>query len=672
MRRFAPTLLVLGACNSGVQPTATTTSTPAPAVILPVAPEPVTKGIPHGSQIIDVAVTDDGDAAITFDNLLGVRLWPALDGSRPPIPLTVEAPRKVSIAHEGRDLLAVITSDAGSVRVIQLGHDGRVRSSVSLPGQYLQAIAIDGGALVRTADHAIERYAVDGTLRGRLVADPGTQIVTIVTRNGHNAALIANAELGTSREVRRVMIDDGMSWGATIELSSAVLGEQLALSPNGRRIAYRSLQHKLEVWEVEPFKRELTGSATSIEENARGIGFMDDAHVAIGGSPMIQLWTELEKPTTKETDPWAVGSQMSPPLPQPKEQAFLTDGFAVADGKVVTGLGVALALSSLDKLQYLGFKQLPLGTVSQVGNEFAMTMSTSRFVWLDDKLVVQRDEDLKGPITSSWMYAIPIDGTHIVQQTNFEGRYDFSLVDVESKDKIEIGKYRDVDRMQYDQASHLLGIKEGKKLHRWAFDSNKMTALADIKVKTQTSSFMLFDPAKANGITAAVVGWDSDYANYETLTIYRDSGKATRIHPFTGTIVATSPDGTLYAAEAGAVRIYRDGAKKPATLKLPDSVFFAVTRDGSHIAYTTRDELIVTDATGTAVWRQPQWASNQLMFSADGKTLLVRGSGGFASYDTASGARLARECGWSFGLYDEPLDGSAANAAPMCEDPMLQ
>lgn len=672
MRRFAPTLLVLGACNSGVQPTAASTSTPTPAVILPVAPDPVAKGIPHGSQIIDVAVTDDGDAAITFDNMLGVRLWPTLDGSRPPIPLTVEAPRKVSIAHEGRDLLVAIMSDAGSVRVMQLGHDGRVRSSVSLPGQYLQAIAIDGGVLVRTADHAVERYAVDGTLHGRLVADPGKQIVTIVTRNGHNAVLFANAELGTSREVRRVVIDDGISWGATIELSSAVHADQIALSPNGRRIAYGTIAHKLEVWEVEPFKREISGYTTTVEENARGLGFLDDTHVAIAGSPNIQMWTELEKPTSKEADPWAVGSQMSPSLPQPKDQSFLMDGFAVADGKVLTGLGVVLALSSLDKVQYLGFKQLPLGTVAQVGNEFAMTMSTSRFVWLDGKLVMQRDEDLKGPLTSSWMYAIPIDSTHVVQQTNFEGRYDFSLVDVTTKDKIEIAKFRDVDRMQYDQASHLFGIKEGKKLHRYAFDGHTMTPLPDIKVKTQATSFMLFDSAKANGIAAAVVGWDNDYSNYETLTIYRDNGKTTRVHPFTGSIAATSPDGTLYATEAGAVRIYRDGAKKPTVIKLPDSVFFAVTSDGSHIAYTTRDELIVTDAKGTAQWRQPQWASNQLMFSADGKTLLVRGTGGFASYDTASGARLARECGWSFGLYDEALDGTAANAAPMCEDPMLQ
>lgn len=674
MRRIAPILLVLGACNSGVQPTAA--SKPSPAVTAPVAPDPIVKGIPHGSQIIEVAVTDAGDAAITFDNLLGVRLWPSLDGTRPPIPLTVEAPRRVSIAHEGRDLLAVITSDAGSVRVMQLGHDGRVRSNITLPAQYLQAVAIDGGVLVRTPDHAIERYTVDGELRGRVVADPGKQIVTVVARNGHGVALVANAELGIAREMRRLVLDDGISWGETIELSSAVQGEQMALSPNGRRVAYRSLQHKLEVWEVDPFKRVIVGSTTPLDENTRGIGFVDESHVAVhtGGTPMVQLWTEFEKPTKQDVDPWAVGSLLSPPLPQPKDQSFLVDGFAVANGKVFTGLGTVLAVSSLEKVQYLGYKAMPLGTVTAVDDRFAMTLNRNRFVWLDDKLVMHRDEDVEQPPANGWMYAIPLDGKHVVTQTSFEGRYAFALVDLDTKAKVSIGRYADVDRMQYEHATRLFGIKEGKKLHRFAFDAetNTMSPLADLRVKGQSTNYMLFDPAKANGMTAAVVGWDSDNASYETLTVYRQSGKPTRFYPFTGALSAASVDGTLYATQAGVVRIYRDGEKKPTTIKLPESTQAVVTADGSRIAYTTRAEVIVADATGAPIWRQPQWGTNQLTFSTDGKSLLLRGVGGLATYDAATGVRTARECGWSFGLYDEPLDGSAAGAAPMCEDPMLQ
>jgi hypothetical protein len=303
-----------------------------------------------------------------------------------------------------------------------------------------------------------------------------------------------------------------------------------------------------------------------------------------------------------------------------------------------------------------------------------LTLSRNRFVWLDDKLVMRRDEDVAQSTTNSWMYAIPLDGKHVVTQTSFEGRYDFSLVDLDTQAKVAIGRYADVDRMQYERATHLFGIKEGRKLHRFTFDgdTNTMSPLTDLRIKGQTTNYMLFDPAKANGMTAAVVGWDSDNASYETLTVYRQTGKPTRFYPFTGTLSASSVDGTLYVTEAGAVRIYRNGEKKPTTIKLPDATQSVVTADGSRIAYTTRDEVIVADATGAPLWRQPQWGTNQLTFSTDGTSLLLHGVGGLATYDAATGVRTARECGWSFGLYDEALDGSAPGAAPMCEDPMLQ
>jgi len=41
-----------------VQPTTTSSAAPQPAVIAPVAADPIAKGIPHGSQIIGVAATD--------------------------------------------------------------------------------------------------------------------------------------------------------------------------------------------------------------------------------------------------------------------------------------------------------------------------------------------------------------------------------------------------------------------------------------------------------------------------------------------------------------------------------------------------------------------------------------------------------------------------------------
>lgn len=665
MRCFATTVLVLGGCNSGVQPTASVT----PPVIAPVVEEPIAKGIPHGSQIIAVAVTDDGDAALTFDNMFGVRLWPALDGSRPPVPLSIEAPRQVSLARAGRDLLAVITSDAGSVRVMRLGRDGTIRGKVTLPDQYKQAIAIDDGVLVRTSDHAVERFAPDGTQHGRLVADPGKQIRTITTRNGHCAALIADGRTGVANVVRRVRIDEGLSWGAAIELPSEVLGELVALAPNGRRLAIGTRGHDVEVWEVEPFKRRLVGSRATAGEGDL-MAFVDDAHVALG--PTIRLWTEqTPPPKSPEYDPWAVSPQPETTLPQPTAQTHLIDGFAVADGKVVTGFGVVLSIATLDKVQYLGYKALPVGLVNAAADQFAMHMGAARYVWLDDELVVHRDEDLQAP-GQRWMYAVALDNDHVVTQTSNAGLSELALVDLDTKAQTPLGKFKDLERIQYDEASRLFGIQVNRKLHRFTFDGESLTALPDLRVKGSTSTYKLFDPKLANGMTAAVVGWDSDIASYESLTIYRDKGRPTRLYPFIGSITSATPDGTLYAFEAGLLRIYSRGEAKAAKVKLPGATYAAVSRDGGRFAYATRDELVVTDPTGAAIWRQPQWGTSQLVFSSDGKKLVVRGVGGLAVYDATSGVRVAMECGWNFGLYDEPLTAMAAGAQPMCEDPLLQ
>src|SRR5689334_9999844 len=68
-------LALLMACRAG-EP-ATPGGAPAPR--LPVAP-------PSGA-IVAVAITEAGDAAISFDEGGGWRLWPALDGTREPVVL---------------------------------------------------------------------------------------------------------------------------------------------------------------------------------------------------------------------------------------------------------------------------------------------------------------------------------------------------------------------------------------------------------------------------------------------------------------------------------------------------------------------------------------------------------------------------------------------------------
>ena len=75
---------------------------------------------------------------------------------------------------------------------------------------------------------------------------------------------------------------------------------------------------------------------------------------------------------------------------------------------------------------------------------------------------------------------------------------------------------------------------------------------------------------------------------------------------------------------------------------------------------------------GESIWKQPMWGAQQVLFSSDNKKLVVRAIGGVASFDATTGIRTGLECGWNFGVYDEPLGSSPPGQSMVCEDPMLQ
>ena len=227
--------------------------------------------------------------------------------------------------------------------------------------------------------------------------------------------------------------------------------------------------------------------------------------------------------------------------------------------------------------------------------------------------------------------------------------------------------------MQYDQASHLFGIKEGKKLHRFTFDpaTSTMTALPDLRVKGPATSYMLFDPEKANGMTAAVIGWDNDGANYETMTIYRSTGKPTRVHPFTGRSSRRRSMARSTSRKPARSACIAAGEKKPTTIKLPDRPCRGHERRLTHRLYDARRARGCrrngrADLAPTAMGIEP---ADVLVGQHPPAPARCRRPRGLRRGQwCAHGSRVRL----NFGLHDDALDASAAGATPMCEDPMLQ
>jgi hypothetical protein len=680
---------VISACNPGESPAIANTPN------APVAPQthaavlatatPIAKGVPHGAIINELAITEEADAAISFDLLLGMRLWPTLDGTRPPVPISANAPKELSISHAGRDLLAVILDDAGAVQTLRLGLDGSVRGKASLPGEYLQAIATQTGVIVRTADHAIEWYAPDGTPKGRVVAEPGQRIEGITTRNGHTAAVVANASTGIARNVRWLTLGETLGWGMNVEVPGPIVDGLFAIAPNNKRVAYASFG-AVEVFEIDPFQRVIKGeSVVRHDDNDRGIGFIDNDTVVLGGISQVSVWTPAKpqpevKPIDKG-DPWAVPTTFVSPTPKKMSQptdTSLVDGFAYGNGVVVTGLGASLAISTESSTRYLGWKQLAAGNLTNAGDQIVMGLSASRYVWLDNGLAVARDVELHEEPSAPWVYGIPLDERHVMTQTSRDGAYEIVLTNLETKAATKPLRYTGTERLEYTPSSGIFAIAERGKINRYKLDlaANTMTAMPAIRIKGSPTTVRVYDPAKSNGVTAAVIGWGSDYADYQTLTIYRDKGKPTKIHPFEGQILGDDPDGTIYLLSrigTPELRVLK-GGKVVSKKKLDVAGMPALSKDATRLAYFDgKGELVVKDATTDAeIWRKPMWGGSQVLFTADGKKLVVRAIGGVATFDATTGVRTGLECGWNFGIYDEAIGSSPPGQSVVCEDPMLQ
>src|SRR5690606_33907904 len=133
LRNRVLVLIAAVGCAGDEPPVVSAEFEPAPSA--PAKVDPVVKGVPHGAAIVELAVTEAGDAALTFDDIGGARLWPALDGSRTPVPLSVVAPRELAVSHAGGDVLAGVLDEAGAIDLLRLGRDGSVRGRVQLPAE---------------------------------------------------------------------------------------------------------------------------------------------------------------------------------------------------------------------------------------------------------------------------------------------------------------------------------------------------------------------------------------------------------------------------------------------------------------------------------------------------------------------------------------------------------
>jgi len=692
MRSSALFVIACAACTPGNDVVA---SEPAPASAPAVVPERIPTGVPHGGFILHVAVTEQGDAAASLDNIGGLRLWPALDGSREPVPFSVNGADTLAITHAGDELLVGVLDQAGAVQLLRFSRTGVLRGRTQVPGEVAieQLVAVDRGMLVARVDESIERYDAAGVLRGRIAAEAGESFGALASRHGSAGVIIAEHHVeelpaealleelesvparkrkvmvtrGHATAMRWIVLGDGLRWGSSITLPDKLDERVLAISPSHERIALIAQQNELIVLDVTKTPTPVDGPKTiGTFSSGSAIGFVDDDRV-VRMAGMTHWWisTHAEK-TVKTADPWHIDNGIG-------DENINGDG-QVADGKLVASVGPDLVIQDVHDTKYLGWRDVAAGNVIVSGAHIGVESSTAHVIWLDRALqreseVALADFGYTGRDRVWWL-----DPNHaIVMVTGTKPA--LSLIDVRHRDRqVALGSYTYVQRVEFDQITNQLAVVDDGVVRRFTLDleHDQMSTLQPLDLPFQLSMLVQLDPARSDGMIAIAFGYDDDG---QRLVTYREGdakpgkhfkGKKSKV--LANSFLGVDRDGVVYVHDNESVFSMRDGKtlRRFPKGELADSIVADAT--GQRLVGIHGPAVTMYDPAGTVLWTQNVWGAQVALFTTDGASVVLRTGGGLIELDAATGARVSAACGFSFGVMTKTPQVNAFNTQPVCED----
>jgi hypothetical protein len=565
------------------------------------------------------------------------------------------------------DLVAIVRDTAGSITFIRVATDGTVRSRMQLAGMsYVTIAGVNTGVLARTAEHAIEWYALDGTLRGRLVAEAGQEIMELAGRRDRAAAVIRR---GDDLFVRYISLGEAPRWEPMVEIPDHMKPGTFAVAPHVRRIAFADGKGNLRVYDVGlQLDAQAFPGESYFADGQTLVGFVDDDTVAVPGFHI--LWWTRDKPEHK------------PPASSPTD-INQTAVPAITDSRVISAANGELVLATSTEARYLGWSVPVVGGFYFGDRSVVLSQSSTRLSWIADDLTRRGSIDLRDPDNQTWAYGQPMGSHFVVVQRPYGEHSDVEVVDIAHADKpLAILDDERVDRVVV--GSSTIGVQAGTKLRRFDVALDAMTFEEQkpaISVKDYSVTWaQVFDPARANGIAAVVVSWEREASTNQTLTTYRiDRNKviAKRERDFSGQIIRTWPDGTLAVLtsdgrDTNTITLRRgDDVIKTVVVHGPHSPV-AISDDMSRLALHDDHDVYMISADGKELWRSPLWNAAYVMFSPSEQRVFASAPGGLVAFDAASGRQIGRECGFEFGVHDKPADIGPIGAPTVCEDALLQ
>jgi hypothetical protein len=206
-------------------------------------------GAGHTANIDLVALSSDGTAAISRDQIGGVRLWPTLDGATEPVALPVQGAATISVEpREGGGWTVAIVEPVGGAKLLHVD----ARGAVVIVGE-LAPFAPLFGAWVLPGGERVLALFKDHTVR--LLDGKGTELARLEERRFRPTELrlaqdgktvVAVAREGASVLLQRVAVrDEGgkpklalVGKAREIKPGTSMTPSGAALSPDGARWAY--------------------------------------------------------------------------------------------------------------------------------------------------------------------------------------------------------------------------------------------------------------------------------------------------------------------------------------------------------------------------------------------------------------------------------------------------
>ena len=234
---------------------------------------PTTKappGAPHSGNLIEVTVDQAGAAALSLDEVGGVRFWPALDGSREPV-LVRGSLANLDLLQVGDHWLGTGIDRAGSARVIRFEKDGTNLELLALPPnpRAIDSVILGDGTVAVLGEDRMVRMVREGKTIASYV-ERGYR-PSQMRRHGDGSISLVAIEVGdkaTTIDIRRVNTKK-RTWTAmsTRELELAGVREApkaLRFSDDGSHLAAFSKELTTSKWRLW-IANIGTGKVASIE-----------------------------------------------------------------------------------------------------------------------------------------------------------------------------------------------------------------------------------------------------------------------------------------------------------------------------------------------------------------------------------------------------------------------